>query len=272
MKKENDQNKEIRDSLINLNNYVSKLFEGNTPNEYQRDYALNYFYVVTFSGKAQIIAEKTYSFIPDEDLRKKYVNIYATKIILYSSIIVCDLYIKLNHDYILDKLTKENEKLFSMIIKAMEKNDVTMLLSDIKNIKAFVDASINFSEASAYEKIALLGALDEEDIKALSKFNPFFKEEFDHYNIALDEEFFIRQITKWKNGKKDLNVALEKTAEFIIDMSYANPDKIDNIFKSLLNYTDEETLVNLISTENIEEISKILNEFYNEKKEKELKK
>lgn len=262
----------IRNGISSMNDYVSKLCEYNSTNSQQKDYTMNNFYSLYLSNRTNMLASSIYAYLLDENSKDYYTNLYPTKIALYSLVVVGDLYIKLNHDFVTGKLTKENDRLSRMITKAMESKETNMLLSDIKNISKFVQATLEFMDASTYQKIAYLSALDEDDIKILSEFNPFFKEEYDHFNVPLDEDFLIRQISKWLNGNNNIDTSLEKCAEFIIDMSYSDPDKIDNIIDLLASYTDMVSkLEDAIADGNIEFLKGILNTFYQENKEKNLK-
>lgn len=263
MSKKIDYNMKFRNELKSLNSFIYPVYGAYSKSEAQRDYYVKLFYTYTFTNRLHTFVENSYSFIKDKDLRDQYVNSYTTRCSLISMIAVNDLYIKLSHDFATGRLSKENNKLLDMIINAINKKDTTILLADAKYINTFVDASLSFIDATAYEKIALLSSLDENDIKILSNFNPFFKEEYDHYNVTIDADFFIRQISKWLIGEKDLNMTLEKSAEFIIDMSYVDPDKIDSFIDKLSGYTDNPSkLDEAIATGDIDVIKPILNKFY----------
>lgn len=272
MSKDIDTNMKIRKELNDLDAVLSMVYGNYSPSEVQRDYLMNYFYVLTFSNKTNYLIENAYANIGNEELKRFYINSYITKVTLVSLIVVNDLYIKLSHDFVTGRLNNENNKLFNMIVKAMDNGETTLLLSNIKFINQFIEASRSFIDATAYEKISLLSSLDEDDILRLSKFNPFFKEEYDHYNVTLDSEFFIRQISKWLNGKKDLNIALEKTAEFIIDICYTDSDRIDAFIDVLMALSDKPSdLEEALSTGDIEVIKPILNSFYQDNRDKILK-
>lgn len=272
MKRNSDMNMKVRDELKSINSTISMIYGAQTQSEEQRDFFMDRFYIFTLTFKTRKIFEDIYSNLLNDDLKDYYVNTHTTKIALIVTVIVSDLYIKLSHDFVTGRLTRDNNKLYEMIVTAIKKKDTTLLLSNAKYIRQFIESSCNFANAAAYEKIALLSSLDDNDIETLESFNPFFKEEYDHYNVTLDEEFFIRQISKWENGKKDLNVALEKTAEFIIDMSYTDPDKVDDFVDILASYTDSSSkLDEALATGDIEFIKAILNKFYEERKDKTLK-
>lgn len=271
MKKNYSNNMKLRDELMNLNNTLTMLYGMNAQSAAQRDFLMDRFYIFTFTLKTRKIFEDIYSNLLSEELKDYYVNTYMTKIILFSTVVINDLYIKLSHDFVTGRLTSENSKLLDMIVTAMEKKDTTLLLGNAKYIRQFIEASSSFADASAYEKIALLSSLDENDIQTLENFNPFFEEEFRRYNVTLDEGFFIKQISKWLNGINDLNIALEKTAEFIIDMSYTDPDKIDDFITLLTTYTDETKLEEALATGDSEFIKGVLNNFYQERKDNTLK-
>lgn len=272
MIKSYDNNMKLRNELNNLNDAVSKLYETYSSSEEQREYLLNSYYNITFTNKNRMFVESVYGNIYGEELKDYYINFYITKITLLSVIIINDLYVKLTHDCVTGELTEEKSKLLNMIVNAIEKNDTNLLLGNPKYISQFIEATCNFYEATAYEKIALLSSLDENDMKTLEKFNPFFKDEYDHYNVTLDEDFFIRQISKWLNGKNDLNVALEKTAEFIIDMCYTDSDKIDSFIDILATYTDNPNeLDEALANSDIDAIKTALKAFYEERKNKTLK-
>lgn len=262
----------IRNGLVNTHTYLVKACEYQSANEQQKDYIINNFYSLYLSNRTNSFASSMYAYILDENMKEFYIKLYPTKIALYSVLVISDLYIKLNHDFVTGRLNKDGERIFRMITKAMQTRDTNLLLGDIKNVMKFVQASLDFVDASAYQKIAYLSALDEDDIKALIEFNPFFKEEYDHYNVPLDDKFLVRQITKWINGKNNIDTSLEKCAEFIIDMSYSDADKIDDIIDLLASYTDQVTkLEEAISDGDTDFIKGILNTFYQENKENILK-
>lgn len=263
MSKKIDYNMKFRNELNSLNSFIYSVYSAYSKSEQQRDYYMKLFYTLTFTNRTHTLVENSYSFIKNNDLKEQYVNSYTTRSLLMSMIIVNDLYVKLSHDFVTGRLSNKDNTLLNMIINAINKKDTTILLADARYISTFVDASLSFIDATAYEKIALLSALDEKDIDLLSSFNPFFKEEYDHYNVTLDADFFIRQISKWLIGKNALNITLEKSAEFIIDMSYADPDKIDDFIDTLSSFTDNTSkLDEAIATGDIDVIKSILNKFY----------
>ncbi len=77
------------------------------------------------------------------------------------------------------------------------------------------EKAMEFDSLSAYKKVLYTKALSEKDVAKLCSFNPFFIEEYVHFNVDVNETFLLRQMKKWMKSFDDFDKTLKETTSFI---------------------------------------------------------
>ncbi len=79
----------------------------------------------------------------------------------------------------------------------------------------YLEEAMNFKDLSAFEKVLFTKALGKEDMEKLCHFNPFFLEEYQHFNVEVDERFVLRQMKEWMNHTHHFDKTLQVTTDFL---------------------------------------------------------
>ena len=180
---------------------------------------------------------------------------------MFKSVLVLDLFLKLNRENELDIISEKDKKLFNQIVSAMKRNDFNLLITNRMTINAFLDATLEFMDAPAYLKVEMFKALDFEDIELIKNFNPFFSEEYEKYNVDIDQRFMVRQITKWINGKKDEELAINEAARFLINTFKMDID-IKDVLLDILNSNDPDTVNQALFNEDVDQVAGYVKAYY----------
>lgn len=97
---------------------------------------------------------------------------------------------------------------------------------DIYTVEDSVKSVIDFRDSSAYEKILKIKSLGKNNVNQLVAYNQFFIEDYNKYNVDINEEFFIRQISKWSNAFGEER-ALVETYNFLLALKSINDEEFD---------------------------------------------
>lgn len=221
-----------------------------------------YCFVTTFNADQAAVINQL---IQDSAMKQNAINNNIIHIAMVKSVVVLDLYLKLNREYKMGTISENDNKLFERILKAIKNQDFTFLLNDLKTINQYIDATMEFMDASAFSKVEMIKALDEDDIALISTFNSFFEEEYAKYNVEINKDFIMRQINKWINGTKDEELAINKSAEFLIDM-FAMDANIEGVLLDILNSNDPDTVMQAMVDEDVTSIAGYLKTYYDANK------
>lgn len=92
-----------------------------------------------------------------------------------------------------------------------------------------LDSMREFNNMSAYKKIILMKSMNEEDNKKLKNINPFYEYEKNKYDIEINKELILSQMSKWEKSF-GFDRSLEETINFIFELNYLNPSNIIKLF------------------------------------------
>ena len=124
--------------------------------------------------------------------------------------------------------------------KSNSDDDILELFENVDLSNKMYDALVEYSEASAYDKILLEKSLDSDDMDRLKKLNPFFEEEHNKYNVEVDLDLIKRQLSKWQNCfKDDPDESYEVTSTFLISLYKINKIECLKVVEELLNSLDK---------------------------------
>ncbi|MCH5166664.1 MAG: hypothetical protein J1F35_02105 [Erysipelotrichales bacterium] len=180
---------------------------------------------------------------------------------MFQAILVQDLYLKLNRESALDIISDSDRVFFKQILRAIEKNDFSLLLTNRMTINKFLDATFEFMDASAFLKVEMFKCLDEDDLELLSSFNPFFMDEYNTYNVEINQHFMIRQITKWINRFKDEERAINEAAKFLINAFKMFID-INGVYLDILNSNDPDSVNQAMIDEDLDRVAGYVRKYY----------
>lgn len=183
----------------------------------------------------------------------------------FQATIVSDLYLKYNHALKIGEITEKEQKLLEKTIRAIGDGNFRPLLGDIKTIDPFLEASVEFSEASAIDKIELYKSLDEKDLQLLSSFNPCILDEYKIYNVEITEELLFRHIRKLYNHFNDQDQAIMAVSQFIINLFKENVD-LNVCLNGMLNTFNPDQVMQAILDGDVNSFSAFLSTYFNEQK------
>lgn len=193
------------------------------------------------------------------------VNEERVRIALMEAVLSKDLYVYLNLINKLQGLEDRELSLFLELKECLEDGTVNSLFINSRSLKYIRKATLSYKEASAFDKVLYVKALDENDINLLSKYNPLFMDEYNHFNVELNNDFLIRQITKWINAFKDENKAYMAAASFICNLYHINKELVNDYLVELSKgYTDDSLvpMIDYFESKNITEIADMVKDFY----------
>lgn len=120
--------------------------------------------------------------------------------------------------------------------KSNSDDDILNLFENVDLSNKMYDALVEYSEASAYDKILLEKSLDSQDIGRLKKLNPFFEDEHNKYNVEINLDLIKRQLGKWQNCfKDDPDESYDVTSTFLIALYKINKVECLKVLEELLN-------------------------------------
>lgn len=120
----------------------------------------------------------------------------------------------------MDIINALDEALLAEMRAVKDLNDIIRVLKRDANISLIAEA-VRFSDLSIYDKVLQMKALEESDVDFLMGIFPLFEDEYNHYNVEVNEAFMARQIKKWPaqfNG--DVEKAYEDAARFLDKYSH----------------------------------------------------
>lgn len=159
-----------------------------------------------------------------------------------------DLYRRLIYKY---KLVG-GEELFPNISNLLKERSsisyaqVLMMFNNSSLSRLAILSSIEFMHLSTFDKILQIKSLSDVDCSKLKNINPLFENEKEIYDIVIDIDFIIKQITKLKNGfKDDLEKGYDESVEFLFKLYKIRPNELKKLVLELVKYNEENDLKNL---------------------------
>lgn len=258
----NDKNMTIRNYFIKITDVGNSIFK-QFP-DFDLDNLLSKYYISLFNLLSNKELYDKYSYLMPN--REKY-HIYIVEIELVILVVIQDLYISLKEKEKLKEITDEEQSMFEILKKCISENNYETLLNEPKTIRKIVAPLIEMLNASALRKVELMKALEDEDIKLLSSINPFFLEEYDHYNISITEEFLIKHIDIWSK-KKDYETAISMITNFLINIFKVNIEDGMKIAYTIINDSEQQTdLLGYLNNGEFDMIAPIVRDMYENNKQ-----
>lgn len=128
-----------------------------------------------------------------------------------------DIYLDLNHKIKLGSADEDDFSLMTNVSECLSSGEYESLFDDINNIDKIIQKMIDMVDASALRKVELFKSLDDKDIELLSSTNPYFMQEYEHYNIEISKDFLIRHLHIWEK-KTDYETAISLVTKFIMNI------------------------------------------------------
>ena len=124
--------------------------------------------------------------------------------------------------------------------------DQILWLYNQENIsRDFYDATFEYYNSSAYDKILLEKCLDDKDRIKILKINPFYEYEMKKNNVSVDLDLIEKQIEKWqKSFPNNIELSYRNTALFLLDLYRVNKDEVINILAKVMENLKNVCIVN----------------------------
>lgn len=205
----------------------------------------------------------------DEDLKKLYKaseeKTYKTIIVEVAMVImvmICDTYEHLRNKEKLQGLDDDEQILLYRILAGITDNDFNYILNDSASLEYCVDVTEMYLEESALRKIELAKSLSEEDVATLSKFNIYFEEEYNHYNIEITEQFLLKHLNIWIK-KSGLEEGINTITSFVLNLYTLDPEGFAKVASIIVPDEDKrQSFMKEINNKDINTIAPFISSFY----------
>lgn len=168
------------------------------------------------------------------------ISVYQRSIYVHSSMVVLQIFVDtykiLNLREKMDIINALDEALLKKMRECKDISDIISVLRNETNISLIAEAA-RFSDEPVYDKVLQMKALEESDVEFLMGLFPIFEEEYNNYNVEVNEAFMARQIRKWPgqfNG--DVEKAYEDAAHFLDQYSILN----NSLYERIAEQTNHE--------------------------------
>jgi hypothetical protein len=224
-------------------------------NELQKDY-----HVVLFNCATNKDLNKIFSKDSSSWFRNLIINVA-----LISTVLLNDTYIHLINKTKYNALTDEEKVILNNILKGTKDNNYKKLFTNSDMLEYMINISNKFIDESALKKVELMKSLNEEDLAILEIINPFYKEEYDAYNININDKFINKHLNIWIN-KEGYEKGITIITNFLFKIYMVNKSACLEAIQSICE--DEETINKLmthIEKCEFEEVSPYIRDIYDNK-------
>lgn len=160
------------------------------------------------------------NFLSEKDSRLTKVFLTLITIQLYT-----DLLRKLRYESSIKQLFDSNDEILKEMIEVQDYETILEVFDNPKISVESIKALEQFNDLPAYKKVLEYKSLKSGDIEKLSKLNPLFLEEYQKFNVEVNENFIINQIEKWfKKYPENHDVAYIEASKFLFDLYKINGD------------------------------------------------
>lgn len=182
---------------------------------------------------------------------------------LMETVMLMDLYISLNKKVVTETATTFEINLLNKISTCAnkDKKDKYQSLFIDPNVGAkLVQASLDFLDSSAYEKVLSFKCLDAENVYVLTNISPYFTDDLIRYAIDINREFLIKQINKWKFATNE-EEAINAASEFLINAFNMNID-IENLVIDIINQAETDDVLQALVDEDVQMLGAFILDYY----------
>lgn len=160
------------------------------------------------------------NFLSEKDSRLTKVFLTLITIQLYT-----DLLRKLRYESSIKQIFDSNDEILKEMIEVQDYETILEIFDNPKISVESIKALEQFNDLPAYKKVLEYKSLKSGDIEKLSKLNPLFLEEYQKFNVEVNENFIINQIEKWfKKYPENHDVAYIEASKFLFDLYKINGD------------------------------------------------
>lgn len=160
------------------------------------------------------------NFLSEKDSRLTKVFLTLITIQLYT-----DLLRKLRYESSIKQIFDSNDGILKEMIEVQDYETILEVFDNPKISVESIKALEQFNDLPAYKKVLEYKSLKSGDIEKLSKLNPLFLEEYQKFNVQVNENFIINQIEKWfKKYPENHDVAYIEASKFLFDLYKINGD------------------------------------------------
>lgn len=208
----------LKFTKLNLE-YKKGIYGLNSENDI--DGYLSFFNTIKYSqSDIMLNFGQSKNFLSEKDSRLTKVFLTLITIQLYT-----DLLRKLRYESSIKQIFDSSNEILKEIIEIQDYESILEVFDNPKISVESIKALEQFNDLPAYKKVLEYKSLKSEDIEKLSKLNPLFLEEYQKFNVQVNENFIINQIEKWfKKYPENHDVAYIEASKFLFDLYKINGD------------------------------------------------
>lgn len=248
------KNMTIREFFKSVDDYASNSFSKTHRNI---ESPKEWFYYIYFNLNIDNNLKNMLGKIREDSFRE-----FVVQTALISMVIFTDAFVYLRAKEKSGDISTDEHYLLFQIMLGIVSNDFKDILKDINSLEYCIKISEKYIEESALKKIEYAKALDKEDVEKLSKFNIYFEEEYNHYNIEITEEFLLKHLNIWIK-KSGLEEGINTITRFILNLFILKSEKFDSIAKIIVpDETKRIEFMEAINSRDMDSISAYISSFY----------
>lgn len=247
-------NMKIREYFKSVDDYATRIF---SQDHSDIDESKKSFYYIYFNCNINNNLKNILCPIGENSFRE-----FVVQTALISMVIFTDAFVYLRAKEKSGDISTDEHYLLFQIMLGIVSNDFKDILKDINSLEYCIKISEKYIEESALKKIEYAKALDKEDVEKLSKFNIYFEEEYNHYNIEITEEFLLKHLNIWVK-RSGLEEGINTITGFILNLFILKSEEFDSIAKIIVpDKTKRIEFMEAINSRDMDSISAYISSFY----------